>query len=403
MTTSHRSPPPPPPSPPSPDARLPAWWRKALVFAAGFRPARMRVGAAERWRVMVGAGLGIVVTALVSRWWTGAWGGASAAAAWLAAPLGASAVLVFAVPASPLAQPWPVVGGNTLSALVGTACALLIGDPAWAGAAAVALAITLMFALRCLHPPGGATALLAVLNATSFQFSVCPMLLNSVLLVLAGVVYNSLTGRRYPHAQVRPAPVAPAERFSAADLDAALAHYNQVLDVSRDDLEALLHHAEAAAYQRNFGDLRCRDIMSPDPVTVHFGTPLGEAWTAMRQRRIKALPVVDPARRIVGIVTTADFMRHADLDNHDGIGPRLKAFMRRTGTLHADKPEVVGQIMTRSVRVASADRHIVELVPLFSEGGHHHVPIIDEAQRLVGIITQSDLVRALYRAARPSH
>ena len=71
--------------------------------------------------------------------------------------------------------------------------------------------------------------------------------------------------------------------------------------------------------------------------------------------------------------------------------------------VRADKPEVVGQIMTRSVRVASADRHIVELVPLFSEGGHHHVPIIDEAQRLVGIITQSDLVRALYRAARPSH
>jgi hypothetical protein len=56
-------------------------------------------------------------------------------AAWLVAPLGASAVLVFAVPSSPLAQPWSVIGGNTLSALVGAACAHFIHDPAWAAAA----------------------------------------------------------------------------------------------------------------------------------------------------------------------------------------------------------------------------------------------------------------------------
>ena len=66
------------------------------------------------------------------------------------------AVLLFAAPASPLAQPWSVVGGNTLSTLVGVACVLLIPDPVAAAAVAVALAIAVMFALRCLHPPGGA-------------------------------------------------------------------------------------------------------------------------------------------------------------------------------------------------------------------------------------------------------
>ena len=72
--------------------------------------------------------------------------------------------------------------------------------------------------------------------------------------------------------------------------------------------------------------------------------------------------------------------------------------IRATTTSHSDKPEVVGQIMTRKVRVASADRPIAELVPLFASTGHHHIPIIDAERRLVGIVTQSDLVAALSRS-----
>ncbi|QHE88299.1 HPP family protein [Hydrogenophaga sp. BPS33] len=379
-----------------------AYPSKAAQFLTRFWPAPVAVDARERWRAFVGAGCGVLITALLSRWWAGP----MAAGPWLVAPLGASAVLVFAVPASPLAQPWSVIGGNTLSALVGTVCAMWIGDPAWAGSVAVAVAIALMFSLRCLHPPGGATALFAALGAASFHFALFPMLVNSVLLVLAGVLYNSLTGRRYPHAQGWVAPgaqtAAPPARFTEADLDAALAHYNQVLDVSRDDLQELLHHAESAAYQRNFGSLRCKDIMTREPITARPGTPLREAWREMRQEKIKALPVVDKSRHVVGIVTVADFMRHADLDQHEGIGSRLRALMRRGGSLHAaGKPEVVGQIMTRTVRVASEEKQLAELVPLFSEGGHHHIPVIDAERRLSGIITQTDLVRSLYRAAQP--
>ena len=93
-------------------------------------------------------------------------------------------------------------------------------------------------------------------------------------------------------------------------------------------------------------------------------------------------------------------MRHAGVDAHHQIGQRLRELMRPTGSVHSDKPEVAGQIMSRKVRVASQDRQVVELVPLFSEGGHHHIPIIDAERRLVGIITQSDLVRSLYLAVR---
>jgi CBS domain-containing membrane protein len=92
-------------------------------------------------------------------------------------------------------------------------------------------------------------------------------------------------------------------------------------------------------------------------------------------------------------------MRHADIGRHDGIGERLRSLVRRSSVSHDDKPDAVGQIMTREVRVASEGRMVSELVPLFSEGGHHHIPIIDAERRLVGIITQSDLVRALHRAS----
>jgi CBS domain-containing membrane protein len=373
-----------------------AWDR----LRAAFWPAPVTVDARERWRAIGGAAIGILFAALISRWLAGP----GALGPWLVAPMGASAVLVFCLPASPLAQPWSVIGSGLVSALVGVACARWIPDPAVAAAAAVGGAVALMFALRCLHPPGGAMALLAVLtHSTQFELVAFPVLANSVLLVLAGMAYNSATGRRYPHTQQRSdASLAPANRshFTPADLDAALAHYNQVLDVPRDDLEALLREAEMAAYRRNLGEIRCADIMTRDPIAVEFGTPLEEAWGLMQRHRIKALPVVDRVRRIVGIITLADFMRHAEVELPLSIGARLRQLVRRAATTHSDKPEVAGQIMTRQVRVASAHRHVVELVPLFSEGGHHHIPIIDGDSRLIGIITQTDLVRALYSAVR---
>jgi CBS domain-containing membrane protein len=370
-----------------------------LTHARAWLPGRNTVDARERMRAVAGAAIGLVITALLCRWMAQAAG----ISVWLIAPMGASAVLVFAVPASPLAQPWSVIVGNTLSTLVGIACVHWIPDAAWAAALAVGAAIGLMFATRSLHPPGGAAALLAVLtHTTDFSATLFPTLANSLLLVLAGVAYNTLTGRRYPHVQVVRPPSADS-RFSQADIDAVLARYNQVLDISRDDLESLIQQTELESYKRRLGTLHCADIMSRDPVSVEFGTPLQEAWMLMNQRRIKALPVTDRTRRVVGIVTQADFFRQLDLEHHEGIAGRLRDLIRATRTVVSNKPEVVGQIMTRQVRVASADRPVVDLVPLFSEGGHHHIPIIDHEKRLTGMITQSDFVRALYRAVRPEN
>jgi CBS domain-containing membrane protein len=379
------------------DTRSSAWLISLSTWLKGFRPAPLAVNASERWRSIAGAALGILTAAVLCRLWA-----SSPASAWLVAPLGASAVLVFAVPASPLAQPWSVVAGNTLSALVGVLCVGFIPDLAVAGAVAVAAAIAVMFALRCLHPPGGAAALLAVLTqASTLEFALFPVLVNSVLLVAVGIVYNTATGRRYPHNQIIDRSNAPPRsRFSTADLDAVLQRYNQVLDVSRDELEDILHQTEMRAIERRLSELRCENIMTRDVLTVEYGTDLEDAWQLMRGRRIKALPVVDRHKRIIGIISLADFMRHAEVDRSGGeLRERLQHLIKRSGTSHTTKPEAVGQIMCAQVRVVSANRSVAELMPLFSEDGHHHIPVIGDDNRLVGIITQSDFVRALYGAA----
>ena len=369
--------------------------RSLSVWARDLLPARMTVDARERLRVVVGAAIGVLLAGMLGHVFMPQGG----ALPWLVAPVGASAVLVFGVPGSPMAQPWAVVGGNTVSALAGILCVLAFGGGAWVAALAVGLAIAGMFTLRCLHPPGGACALVTVLGAVGDpHFALAPVMLNSVVLVVAGMAYNTVTRRRYPHGQHAVAsPDTAAHHFEEADLDAVIARYNQVLDIGRDDLQDLLGQAELQAYRRKMGATRCADIMSRELARVEFGTPLQEAWSTLRTRGIKALPVVDRASRIVGIVTLADFLRGAELDLHAGWADRLRAMIRATTTSHSDKPEVVGQIMTRRVRVSSADRPISELVPVFAATGHHHIPIIDAEQRLVGIITQSDLVAAVCR------
>lgn len=172
------------------------------------------------------------------------------------APLGASAVLVFAVPASPLAQPWPVVGGNVISTLVGVAVFRLVPDAMIAAGVAVGGAILAMSLLRCLHPPGGAAALTAVIGSgaihdAGFAFALAPVGANSIALVALGMLFHRLTRRSYPHRAL--AAAATPTGLHLADIDAALDDMHETFDISREDLDALLSRAELHAQARQQG------------------------------------------------------------------------------------------------------------------------------------------------------
>lgn len=207
-------------------------------------------------RGALGAALGIFLAGAVTYGTVRLMGGAAGMGTlpWLVAPLGASAVLVFCVPASPLAQPWPVIGGDLLSALVGLAAGHLFGTPWIAAGAAVGSAIAIMTLTRCLHPPGGACALLCALGATGAEHwtyaHMIPFAANVGTLVLVGWLYNNLTGHAWPH--VMPKPPAPVNDtlYRREDLDAVLEEWDELLDVDADDLDALFQAVQRRARNR---------------------------------------------------------------------------------------------------------------------------------------------------------
>jgi CBS domain-containing membrane protein len=151
---------------------------------------------AERFRACGGALIGLLLVFSFAQFL----GELSGIDEWLIASLGASALLVFALPSSPMAQPWAVIAGNTLSALVGISVTIVIQNPMLALPIAASLAILGMFILRCLHPPAAAVALIAVLgNVMHYRYAFFPVMIDSILLVIAGAIYSNITGRSYPN------------------------------------------------------------------------------------------------------------------------------------------------------------------------------------------------------------
>lgn len=215
-----------------------------------FGPATTHVGIAEQVVSTLGGFLGIYLVYLLSHALLGSEG-----AVWMVVSMGATAVLLFGVPHGLLSQPWPLFGGHLVSALIGVTCALWIPDTALAAACAVGLAVGAMHLLRCIHPPGGATALAAVLGgpavtALGYQYVLAPVLLNVAIIFAVAVVANyPFAWRRYPIQLMRfePAP-APAARLHEEDIEFALHEMHVIVDVTPEELmqiaERALRHAE---------------------------------------------------------------------------------------------------------------------------------------------------------------
>lgn len=337
-----------------------------------------------RLRSSLGALVGIAITGLITHLIVGP----SSDLPLLVAPMGASAVLLFGVPASPLAQPWSLLGGNLIAAIVGVCCAAWIGSPILAAAVAVALAVGLMFTLRCVHPPSGAVALTAVLggpaiHALGYGFVLLPIGLNSLILLASALAYHKLTGHRYPHrTAAQPAPAASSRAaFTRSELHAVLKARNEMLDIDVGDLEAVLGEVEARVYRRHMNRLDCGSVMTTEVRTVGPDVGVATAWALLQRYRIKALPVLDAERRVVGIITQMDFIQHRAVPAVTGEGDARR----------------VRDIMSASVKTVRASQHIADLVPLFASYGHHHLPVVDAMRRLVGMITQADLVAGLHQ------
>lgn len=361
-------------------------WLKTALGA--FAPAPLGASARDKFHGAIGALLGLLCTEWIGRHVLGETN------PWFIAPMGASAVLAFAAPASPLAQPWSLMAGNVSAALVGVFFAQSVPDPGVAAACAAATAIAVMFALRCLHPPSGAVALTAVLGGPSiaklgYMYALVPVALNSAVLLCIAIVFNGVLKRNYPRRHVESAPAgaqAAVERlgFTAADLDDALRTHDQLLDISKEDLAEIVLEAEHRASLRRFGGWSCEQVMVRDVVAVRDDEPLDQALRLLDRHRLPALPVVDGQGALLGVLSHGDAAARK---------PRLEIAAQPGG---APQPLVVRDCMRSEIAFATPGMPAVELVRPMSRG-IACVPVVDAARTLVGVIYASHLIDALYQ------
>ena len=250
------------------------------------------------------------------------------AAALIVASMGATAVLVFAVPHGPLSQPWAVIGGHVVSAIIGVSCAKLVPDTLLAAALAVGLAIGAMHYLRCIHPPGGASALASVVggesvHALGYQFVITPVLLNVLVIVTVAVLFNyPFAWRRYPAGlkkkKTLPDQQQPQQRaaISHEDLVYALHEVDSFIDVSEQDLLAIYETATHRSL--------AQQLASAELILGHYYSNgrYGSEWSV--RQIVDESPADNPAsdmliykvlagdgRRSSGVATRDEFARWA--------------------------------------------------------------------------------------------
>ena len=349
--------------------------------------APLLAGATFRSRLIASVGIMLCVafTGVVSAWLYDH----TSHYVFLIAPVGASAILLFVVPSSPMAQPWAIVGGNTISALVGVAVFHLVKEPLLAAGLAVALSVLAMSVARAMHPPGGAIALTAVIGGQAiteagFLFPFVPVALDSALVVLFGIVFHKVLHRPYPHTipvvnqhQTQDTPTQMRGGPTSADIDAALSEMQESFDITRDDLEVLLRQIEMQTVMRNNASGKsgpdCASIMSRHVVSVKADDTDDYARSLLLKHNIRSLPVVDEANKLLGTVGLRELLK--------GQGA--------VGTLMIVPP------------VAQPQDAAMSLLPVLTNGRSHAVIITDADNHVVGLISQTDLLAALARLVQP--
>ncbi len=343
-----------------------------------FAPILPGATARDRLVACFGAAVGVAMTGLIAALLHGD----GESLPWIVAPMGASAVLLFAVPASPMAQPWPIVGGCSLSALVGFAVGQWLGHGAIACGLAVGLAIAVMSLTRSLHPPGGAAALGAVLggslvDSAGWWFPLAPVALDALALVAVGWLFHRFSGHPYPHPKALASATGdplPTARVGVRDedLDAVLAGIGETFDIERDDLRLLLGQLELQVLARRHPDLTSGQIMSREVISVPADADPALARRLLLDSGVRLLPVLDDGGRPLG-----------------GVGLRELA----------NPADTVAAVMAPPLTIAPSEPAVSLTGPL-TDGHRHAAMVVDpDGKRLLGLVTQADLLAALVASA----
>lgn len=272
-----------------------------------FIPQSSNTHPVEWWRAAIGACLGIFVSAVFCRELYGI-----DITLHLLGPVGASAVLLFAVSTGALAQPWSILGSYLIAALVALLSIRLFGNTINAASLAVCSSILLMCVFRCLHPPAAAVAICIVTSKNELSplglYVLGPVMLNAVCLLVGALIYNNLTRVRYPKAQASELPATEQpplnnDGFKTEDLDKALEEMGEFVDVSREDLEEILHKTEEHALRRNRSDIDAARTLSRSTESLSLEHSMADAMKMLARNDSNYLPVLDGDKKVVGIIT----------------------------------------------------------------------------------------------------
>ncbi len=329
---------------------------------------------------------------------------------YLIAPFGATSVLLFAVPNSPLAQPWSAIVGNTVAAVVGVAACLLVAEPALRIALAVGLTITATILCRAVHPPTGAVAMTAAMSPSAiselgFRFALAPVAAGTIRLVLTAIAYARMTGRRYPFRQFDDPnrhgtrDTEPIERLGLTEeeLTGILERYRQSFNLGLEDLARLIGAAELQAATHRTGPMTAADIMSRNLVTVLPETPLAEVADLFRRHKFTSLPVIRPEGLYLGIIFQIHLISRAREDALR-LDRDFAVAMKRLIDKGWRNPPNAGDIMSVVGPRAVIETPIAAPLPLLAKGDVDAVPVLRDGC-IVGIVTTTDLIGAMARGS----
>lgn len=153
---------------------------------------------------------------------------------------------------------------------------------------------------------------------------------------------------------------------------------------------ALLDELQRQAYLHGLLRLTCADVMRKPPVTVSVSETIGGALQTLDEHHIKLLPVVDAEGRLKGVVT------HVDLQPLDEVLPFLKLASATTAPESERREWPVTTVMSSHAQFVDATAPLTDVIPHFMKNGHHHLPVVEEGGRVVGMLTQADIVKIMY-------
>lgn len=375
-----------------------ATWRRIL---RRFGPRMGRRRAVDILRSSLGAGLAILLCAVGLRLMPDA----RQEGLFLVSGFAAMAVLLFVLPNSPLAQPWPAVVGMIVSTTV-SITVLRIIPPPFGDGVAVTLAIAAMLTVRALHPPAAGMALFCALEFEAgrpmgYDFVLMPVTAMTVALVLFAMVWNRIFGIAYPNRSLSPLPaptgrmqklripmLAP-KRLREAELTALLTEFDQSANVAPADLERLFEAAQDRAAATLLRDTTVGQIMTRNPATIGPETPLSEIVRKMVALGVRGLPVTDSEGRLLGLVDQRAAMARLS---------RELSHERRRGLRPAAPEPEAQNLIGHAVEPLHPDTPVALLPGRLADHRARAIPVTED-DRLVGIVSRSDLVALLLAAA----